>query len=192
MNAFQYYQFLVKLDRCARSFNTLNNLSHKLCIPNKTEDLNLTVFKVIADINELKTLTKDISDECKCKFDGTNVILTNGGITINVDVSVKNIICEKDYVWNTAKCICENGKYLASIMDDSVITCDEVIESYDEEIKTILNEKIKLVKHIVSIFCLPFYYLHCIIDSCWYLLSFDKVSKKKKKQKHSLHFVTQN
>ena len=30
-------------------------------------------------------------------------------------------------------------------MDDSVITCDEVIESYDEEIKTIptnFNEKI--------------------------------------------------
>ena len=42
-----------------------------------------------------------------------------------------------DYVSNPATCTCENGKYLASIMDDSVIICDEVIESYDEEIKTI-------------------------------------------------------
>ena len=33
--------------------------------------------------------------------------------------------------------ICENEKYVASIMDDPVIICDEVIESYDEEIKTI-------------------------------------------------------
>ena len=25
--------------------------------------------------------------------------------------------------------ICENGKYLASIMDDSIIMCDEIIKS---------------------------------------------------------------
>ena len=50
----------------------------------------------------------------------------------------------KRLCWKPSKCICENGKYLASIMDDSMITCDEVINSYDEEIKTIpinFNEK---------------------------------------------------
>ena len=49
----------------------------------------------------------------------------------------KHHICEKD-------CNCENAKYLASIMDDSVIKCDEVIEPNNEEIKTIptnFNEK---------------------------------------------------
>ena len=67
-----------------------------------------------------------------------NVIHISGGITINVAVNVrKHHICEKDYVWNPAICNCENGQFLASIMDDSVIKCDEVIESYDEEIKTI-------------------------------------------------------
>ena len=35
-------------------------------------------------------------------------------------------MCEKDYVWDPATCYCKNGKYLASIMDDSKITCDEV------------------------------------------------------------------
>ena len=49
----------------------------------------------------------------------------------------KIYVCEKDYVWNPATCNCENGKYLASITDDSAITCDQVIESYDEKIKTI-------------------------------------------------------
>ena len=29
------------------------------------------------------------------------------------------------YVWNPATCNSENGKYLASIMDDSAIMCDE-------------------------------------------------------------------
>ena len=37
-----------------------------------------------------------------------NVIQINGGITINVDVSVKKNICERDYIWNTATCSCKN------------------------------------------------------------------------------------
>ena len=51
---------------------------------------------------------------------------------------------KKDYVWNPATCSCKNGKHLESIMNDLTITCDEIIESYNEEIKTIptnFNEK---------------------------------------------------
>ena len=48
----QYYPFAVKLDRCVRSCNTLNNLSNKVFVPNKTEDLNLSVFSLIIGINE--------------------------------------------------------------------------------------------------------------------------------------------
>ena len=48
---------------------------------------------------------------------------------INVDASVKNIIyVKKDYIWNPAICSCENGKYLASTIADSVSTCDIIIE----------------------------------------------------------------
>ena len=47
---------------------------------------------------------------------------------INVDVSAKNVnFCEKDYIWNPFTCSCKNGKKLVSIMDDSVITYDEII-----------------------------------------------------------------
>ena len=51
----------------------------------------------------------------------------------------KHNICGKDYIWNPATCSCKNDKYLANAMYDydSVITCDEIIESYDEEIKAI-------------------------------------------------------
>ena len=34
-----YYPFAVKLDRCVGSCNTLNDLSNKVCVPSKTEDL---------------------------------------------------------------------------------------------------------------------------------------------------------
>ena len=45
---------------------------------------------MITVINELKALTKHITCKCKCKFDGKNVFQINGGLTINVNVSVEN------------------------------------------------------------------------------------------------------
>ena len=67
-----------------------------------------------------------------------NVIQINGGITINGWCKCKKChVCEKNYIWNPATYSCKNGKYLASITDDSAITCDEIIESYNEETKTI-------------------------------------------------------
>ena len=67
---FHYHPFAVKLDRCVESSNTLSDLSNKVCVPNKTEDLNLSVFNMITRINQSKALTKHISCECKCSFDG--------------------------------------------------------------------------------------------------------------------------
>ena len=65
----------------------------------------------------------------------------NGGIMINVDVSVKKRhVCDKDYVSNPATCNCENGKYLANIMHDSAIMCDKIIESYEKE-KNFIEKK---------------------------------------------------
>ena len=55
---FHYYLFAVKLDRFAGSFNTFSDLTNKVYIPNKTEDLNLSVFnrnyrnKLIENINK--------------------------------------------------------------------------------------------------------------------------------------------
>ena len=69
---FQYFPFAVKLDRCAGSCSTVNDLSNKVCVvPNKTEDLNLNTSNIVIGINESKTLTKHISCECKCKLDET-------------------------------------------------------------------------------------------------------------------------
>ena len=44
----------------------------------------------------------------------------------------KHHICEQDFIWNPASCSCKNGKYLASIIDNSVIMCNEI---NDEEEK---------------------------------------------------------
>ena len=85
---------------------------------------------MVAGINELKTLTKRISSECKFKFDGTKCNSNQWWNYNKCRCECKKILlCEKDYFWNPATCNWENGKYLASIMNDSTITWDEVTKS---------------------------------------------------------------
>ena len=93
---------------------------------------------MITGINKWKKLTRDILCECKCKSDGTKCNSNQYWNNDKCRCEFKKVyVCEKNYAWNPAKCVCKNGKYLASIMDESAITCDEVMNSYDEEIKTI-------------------------------------------------------
>ena len=68
---FHYYPFAVKRDQCIGSCNTVNDLSYKACAPNKSKDLNLSMFNMITEINKSKTLTKNVSCEYKCSFDRT-------------------------------------------------------------------------------------------------------------------------
>ena len=127
---FHYYPFAVKLDRCAGSCDTLNDFSNKSCGPNKTEDLNLSTFNMITGINELKTLTNHIICKYQFKFDGRKCNSDQWWNNDKCRCECKKChVCEKSYVWNPATCSCESGKYLASIMDDSAIICDKVIES---------------------------------------------------------------
>ena len=77
-----YYPFAVKLHRSVGSCNTLTDLSNEVCVPKKTEDLNLSVFNMITGINESKT--NHISCEWKWKFDGRK--------------------CNSNQWWNNYKC----------------------------------------------------------------------------------------
>ena len=61
VHEFHYYPYAIKLDRYVGSCNTLNDVLNKVCVPNKTKNLNLTVFYMIAGISESKILTKHIS-----------------------------------------------------------------------------------------------------------------------------------
>ena len=93
---------------------------------------------MITGKNDSKTLTKHISCECKYKFDGrkcsSNQWWNNDKCRCEWK---KRHLCEKDYIWNPSTCDCENEKYLSSIINYSVITFGEFIESYHKETKTV-------------------------------------------------------
>ena len=66
-----------------------------------------------------------------------NLIHIKSGMTENVDASEKNFIYVKKIIFGMLLRSCENGKYLASITDNSVITYDEIIHA--NVTKTILR-----------------------------------------------------
>ena len=77
---------------------------------------------MITGISESKKLTKHISWQCKCKFDGRKC---NSDQWWNNDKCRcecnKRHACEKDYVWNPFTSSYQNRKYLASIINNSAI-----------------------------------------------------------------------
>ena len=78
-----------------------------------------------------------------------NVIQINGGIIINVDVSVKTSSVKKRLYLESCYMLLWKWKYSASISDDLVIACDEIIdadakaEAYNET--KLNNKKIKRI-----------------------------------------------
>ena len=65
---FNHYPFMISLEKYNGSCNVVDELSMKIWVPSETKDINVKVFNMITRINEVKTLVKHISCDCKCKF----------------------------------------------------------------------------------------------------------------------------
>ena len=89
----------------------------------------------------IKNFNKNISCDCKCRFNGEKFNSHQWWNTDKCWCDCKNChVCEKDYSLNFSRDSCKNTKYWASIMNDSAITCDEITEM-DTETKS--NDKAK-------------------------------------------------
>ena len=90
---------------------------------------------MVTGINESKILTKHLSCECKCNFDATKLISNQKWKSEKCWRECKNPkeldACEKVYIWNPSIWICKNGEYSASTIDDSVLTCDAIVNAED-------------------------------------------------------------
>ena len=86
-------------------------------------------------MNESKTLEKHISYKCECKFDSrkcnSNQKWNNDKYQCECKNPKDHQACEKKYIWNPATCSYKNGTYLWSVIEDSLITCDKIINAGD-------------------------------------------------------------
>ena len=140
--------------------------------------------------NKSKTLAKDVSCECKCKFDGRECNSDRKWTNDKWRCECQKHICEKDYIWNPPTCSCKNGKYLASIIDNLVIICDEITDvettnqtNFNEENITCNTQNF----YILLAFLLITTALLIVVSTYCYLIKYQA------KQKHLLRFhVTNN
>ena len=59
---------------------------------------------------------------------------------------------KKGFAWNPATCTCENGKYFKSIINDSVIRCNEIVKATKTISTNTFLLKIILVKYFLTNF----------------------------------------
>ena len=109
-------------------------------------------------------MVKHISCDCKCKFNGRTCNSNQKWNNKTCPCACKKYCtCKKDYCLNPSMSICENYKYLKSIADTSVITCDEIISVMDivstkmtDTMATNVSINSKDIE-LIAIFCTQFY-----------------------------------
>ena len=118
---------------------------------------------MITIINEVNKFTKHFSYNSKCKFNSRKC---NSNQKQNIDIGqceckkpIKNCVCKTDFAWIPSTCPCQCvkhcdiNKYLKhcscvkTIVDDLVITCDEII---DEPRTALINSNDKKAKHKIN------------------------------------------
>ena len=115
---------MISLNKCNGSCNVF---SPKICVPKKTKDINVKIFNMITIKNKPEEMKKHISCDYKYKFNCATCNSNKKWYNETCQCECKNYCtCKKDYSWNPSTFICENSKYLKSVFDTSVISCDEI------------------------------------------------------------------
>ena len=82
-----HYLVMFSLHRCNGSCNTFDDQSSRICVSNKTKDVNSNVFNMITWVDESKILMKNMLCRFRCKFDDRK--------------------CNVNHKWNSDECQCE-------------------------------------------------------------------------------------
>ena len=56
----RFYLLMISLCKCSGNFNSVDELSRKVCVPYKMKDVNVKVVNIITNQNEAKTKPKRI------------------------------------------------------------------------------------------------------------------------------------
>ena len=82
-----FFPFIIKTSKCSGSYNNINNLYVKLCVPDAVKNLNVKVFNLTSRTNETKHIEWHETYKCEYRLDAS--------------------VCNYKQRWNDAKCRCE-------------------------------------------------------------------------------------
>ena len=63
------FSYKIKVDKCVRSFNNVENPSFKVCLPDSVKNITVKVFDLISRKNVLKNVCFHESCKCSCLSD---------------------------------------------------------------------------------------------------------------------------
>ena len=81
------FYFTIEKSKCSGSYNNINNLYARSCVPDVVKNLNVRVFNLMSRTNETRHI--ECHETCKCKY--------------RLDASV----CNNKQRWNDDKYKCE-------------------------------------------------------------------------------------
>ena len=136
---------------------------------------------MITGINELKTLTKHISCESKCRFDGRKSNSHQCWNDDNFNMSVKNVMYVNKIMFGMLLHVVvkkENIQQVLKVIQQLYVM--KLQGHTTKKQKQILMKKNSLINKKILYFACIFINYYNITDSCQYLMLFDKISSKTK------------
>ena len=154
-----FYSFSIKVNKCSRSCNNINDPYAKWCVPDVIKKINFKVFNLMSFTNQIKHIEWHEPCKCECRLDAS---VCNNKQRWNKDncrcecreeLSDKQS-CDKGFIWNPSNCNCECdiGEYLdyrnckcrRQIVDSLVDECSKNIDEnemiYNETLTVSLSD----------------------------------------------------
>ena len=149
------YPFSMKINRCNRNCNNINNPYSRVCVPNVAKNINAKVFDLMSWKNKTKQIKWHESCNCECRLDP---IICNNKQKSNKDkcrCGCKKSVhkkCNKNFVWNLSSYKCEYKRKAALLVEEC-----EIIDNKTVSVKKKRNKTVSLKEHNYSLdSCKPF------------------------------------
>ena len=152
INSALYYSFSIKVNKCSRNCNSINDPYFKECVPDIIKYINLKVFDMISFINETKQIKWHESCKCECKL---NASVCNNKQKWNKHKCrcecIKLDRCSEEFSWNPINCICGFKKKIANLLVDDCkenINEDDMVENKTKSVpRCNKSQFVKIVNH---------------------------------------------
>ena len=139
--------YSIKVNKCSRNCNNINDPYAKLCIPDVIKKINVKVFNLMSRINETRQMLWDETCKCVCRLSvavcSSKQIWNDHKCRCECREDLfDKMVCDKGFSWNPSNCECECdkscgiGEYLGykscvckkTVIDKLVGECTSVTE----------------------------------------------------------------
>ena len=145
-----FYPYIVLVNKCSGSCNTLDNRMSKICVPKIVKNVNTQVYNFLMRLNETRSVLWHESCKCVCKLNSSvcnnKQIWNHDTCRYDCNEDFAGIInCAEGYMWNPSTCECQCDKWCkqGQYLDHKNCVCkNKLIGRVIEECTSVINETV--------------------------------------------------